>query len=368
MNTFRDRDEVKQKIMRIERRLNSIEKEQEKMMSDLHNSLNKQVDGAVQRLSEYLSSKEVKQRFTLWTPSEVPVEQISWEGTKELTLKALAFRFREIVEQWEEDNKIFANIRVSLIQQFQQYFDNVESQLLNLQSAVIEYENGDVDKKKPVFRVAVATKILKGFRDGFQWAFDIGKNFLPALPLVPLLAIPGVVIQMKSIAVEYWNEQSYNSNPCSFMAQLSSEYFAAETEKKKLKEFVEDQLKVVKLYLEEIKERLPELIRADKMLYEELIAETRSKEEIEALYRPIWQEGLQHRNRLAVFGVTKVCAVEVRREELDWKEDTFSCLGSGAFGAVYQGTMTKRGGDKPVALKVCSEELMSVMQAKSCRR
>ena len=85
--------------------------------------------------------------------------------------------------------------------------------------------------------------------------------------------------------------------------------------------------------------------------------ETRSKEKTKDRYQPILVEGSQLRDQLALFGITDVCVVKIDREELDWREEMSSRLGSGAFAAVYKGTMRRREEVTTVALKVCKEAL-----------
>ena len=125
---------------------------------------------------------------------------------------------------------------------------------------------------------------------------------------------------------------------------------------------MEDKLRVAKLYLDQIiEERLPALIEADRELYKQLSLqlseEARSKKETKARYQPIFVDGSQLRDQLALFGITDVCEVKIDREELDWKEEMSSHLGSGAFAAVYKGTMRRREEVTTVALKVCNEAL-----------
>ena len=118
--------------------------------------------------------------------------------------------------------------------------------------------------------------------------------------------------------------------------------------KKKLKPFVEDKLKDFKFYLDRIEARVQELIEADRRLYEQLKRPAR-------FYQLVFHEVTQHRNQLAKFGLSEVCAVKIDREELEWKEEGSSCLGRGASSAVYQGTMKRDGEVKNVALKVWNE-------------
>ena len=45
--------------------------------------------------------------------------EVSWEVTENSINKALQGRFREIIEQWEEDERVFSDTRDSLLQYFQ---------------------------------------------------------------------------------------------------------------------------------------------------------------------------------------------------------------------------------------------------------
>ena len=151
MNASRDRDKVIQKMGEIVNRLEAIEQQQSEVVADLHQYLKTRTNVALQRLSEYLSSEEVKARFTSWTLDEVPSSEDSWEVTENQIAKVLSRRLREFIEHWEEDNKVFANTRASLVQHFQTRYNFVEGQLRNLQNAitaddiVLEYQFPDTN-------------------------------------------------------------------------------------------------------------------------------------------------------------------------------------------------------------------------------
>ena len=101
--------------------------------------------GALKKLSAYLSSEEVKARFTSWTLDEVPGSEGNWDDTTKEINNLLSKRLREFIQQWEEDNKVFANAYKSLVQHVQGLFNFFEGQLRNLEIAitadVIDSEN-----------------------------------------------------------------------------------------------------------------------------------------------------------------------------------------------------------------------------------
>ena len=85
--------------------------------------------------------------------------------------------------------------------------------------------------------------------------------------------------------------------------------------------------------------------------------ETHFQKEKKDRYRRIRDEGSQCRDQLALFGIKNVCTTKINHEELEWKEEKPSLLGSGSFSAVYQGTMRRCGEVATVALKVFNEAL-----------
>ena len=310
MNASRDREEASEKITQILHRLNAIEKQQDKVMADLWKYLKERTDETVQQLSEYLSSEEVKARFI--TFDSLTVNEMS-------VTNLVSRRFQEIIQEWEEEHRVFTNARQDLLQYFQQRYSFVEEQLLKLQ-------------------IATTT-------DGLVH-FDFAENswhcFFRRLVFVSKFTVQKVF------------------GPCNrtwYFESYALGYLASAARKNNLVFMVQQQFQQAELFLKQIESRIPELIHADKKLYEELIDESRTNKELQEIYQPIMDQGSEFRGQLMEFGIKEVCAVDVSAEELDWKEDCSSLLGSGAFGAVYQGTMSRNRNVKTVALKVCSDVL-----------
>ena len=318
-------------------------------MEELHNYLKARVRGAVQKLGEYLKSDDVRNRFTTWTLDEVPKAESSWEVTKSNITKALNNRLREIVEHWEEDKQIFSDARQSLLRHFQQKYHFVEEQLRNLQGAVTD-DDIDVPESMPAD---------EGFTLAGKVALGVTSPIWVPLTLVALV-IGGPVVGILSIKSKIEDRskiKKYERDKCLFMAETAADYLDDVTDESVLKKFVKDQLKEATLCLKQIEARIPELIEGDKMLYKQLRDEGRSKEEIKELYQPIMAEASDIRGHLAVFALKEIHAIDISSKELDWKEDTPSRLGCGAFATVYQGKMRRLGKEQTIALKVCSDVL-----------
>ena len=349
MNASRDQDKVATILALIIHRLLRIEERQTEVMEELHRFLKARVKDAVRKLGEHLKSDDVRNRFTTWTSDEVPKAESSWEVTKSNITKALNNRLREIIEHWEEDNHVFSNARQSLLQHFQQRYNFVEGQLRNLQGAVID-DDMEVPESIPADEgFTITEKVVIGVTSPIWVPLTLVALVIGA-PVVGILSVKSKIEDRSRI-------KKYERDKCAFMAETAADYLHDVTNESVLKVFVKDQLKEAKLCLKQIEARIPELIAADKMLCRQLGDERRSKTEIKELYQPVMDEASEIRGYLAVFALKEIRPIDICSEELDWKEDMPSRLGSGAFASVYQGKMRKQGKQQTVALKVCSDVL-----------
>ncbi|XP_068736285.1 uncharacterized protein [Montipora capricornis] len=333
---------------KIFKRLVDIDQLQSQVMKELERDFNTRVDGAITELSKYLSTEEVKKRFTSWTPDDAPKAESTLEATQTQIRKVLEARIRDIIEQWEENKQVFSNARNFLLKQSQEHYNFVEEQLRNLHNDVVDNVGGTQKSSKK-----------SGLTVGAKFAIGVTSPIWVPLGLVALIIGAPVlgIIATKEKLEDRRTMKTYEKFKCACMAEVSAEYLDDINNDCTLRPFVKEQLQEAELSLQNTKVRISELIRVDKMLYEQLYLETRGKKEIIKLYRPILDDATEFRGKLAVFGFKDVFGEDVNEKTLDWKEDASHLLGSGAFGLVYKGTMTKDQHARPVALKVYREAL-----------
>ncbi|XP_068732183.1 uncharacterized protein [Montipora capricornis] len=348
-NASRDRQNALVKMSNVRQRLAGIESKQNMVMPELAEYLTDRVKGAIKELSHYLETEEVRKRFASWTLDDVPNVEGSWEVTQNGIMKAISKRLRDIIQQWEEDNKVFANARESLIKHFQQRYKFVEAQLRNLHRAVTEDNKHVSPTSFPETRFTAGDKVAIGL---------LSPIWVPLGLIAVAIGAPFVgIMAIKENIEDKMKLKKYERDKCAFMTKLSAEYLNKVIDDIALDKFVRGQLQEAKLCLEQIKARIPELIQADKMLCEQLNNERRETRVIVDLYQPMLETVSELRGNLSIFGLEEVFGNDISINELDWKEDLFHRLGSGSFAAVYKGKMTKNGCTQPVALKVCNLEL-----------
>ena len=102
-----------------------------------------------------------------------------------------------------------------------------------------------------------------------------------------------------------WNKiRQYEYDKCSFMAKASLEYLLEAAKKQNLKSLVVEQLKEARVCLEQVVNRIPELIKADRILCQKLTNDSSSQKELD-INRPIHERSLQLRRKMAVLAFRK---------------------------------------------------------------
>ena len=324
VNASKTKEDINQRKEEINHRLEVMEKGQGKVIKDLQQSFDEQVNNVLYPLSEFLSSGDVKARFTLWSGNEFPDQYISalTPEVEEKIATLLSSRFEEFVVQWEEKHNLFANVRLSLVEKLKNCYDKAEFQRRNL--------------------LCDATRDLHpGVSNSEKFQFSISKK---ASMKMRILTFQVFNLVADSLDVKFITER-YGGSKIDFkdvISQASVKFLSSRREKKQLRKFVEGKLHDVKDCLGQIKVRLPALIEADRELYSELYKQllvnltqqTHSQEENKDRYQRILDEGSQSRDQLALFGIKDVCTVKINHEELEWKEEMSSLLGMGPFSAV----------------------------------
>ena len=336
VNATRSPDENKEILDKIVSRLEDVEIDQDKVIKDLRKIFNEKVDEIVERLLKHLSSKGVEERFTSWSLEEAPGGG-SWTEVEEKVNTLLSSRFQEIVDQWEEETKVFASARLFPVQKFQNCYDDVEFQLQDLQSDATDVDSG---KQRFRFRISPFQKL--------EW---VAKSVFYTMVSLIMFELQSAYSQLTTLTK--WVDLSSQVLYKDLLSHVSVSTLARIRDKNQLKSVVNDLLKDAKLYLDRIEARLPEMIKADRDVYEQLMKDKTDQ----SRYQPLLHEVTQKRHQLALLGLTEVCALKIDREKLDWKEEKSSCLGHGPFGAVYRGTMKSNGVVTTVALKVWNEAL-----------
>ena len=332
VNASKSPEKIKNRLKKAFRDLEEIKGVQQKGLRDLRKSFKVQVDRVVQQLSQHLLSDGVKSRFKSFSPEEAPDKDADWNEVEERFSSTLSRRFLEIVEQWEEENGVFSNTRLFLLEQLQNYFDEVEFKLQRVQSEATDDDSSN--PRKLNFRVK-----LSAWQKATWNMTVIGCALWEVIESIRSLKFSDAYESVRRATSDV--VQSLYKN---LLSQFSEDLLA-DSVKKTLQPFVEDKLKDVNLYLDRTDARLQELIEADRKLYNQLTKRP-------ARYGLVLEEVKEHWNQLAFFGLND-CVKKIDGEELEWKEETSSCLGRGAFGAVYKGTMIRDGEVRTdVAVKV----------------
>ncbi|PFX22049.1 Mitogen-activated protein kinase kinase kinase 7 [Stylophora pistillata] len=305
-NALRNQEKVTKVMAFILLRLTRIDTKQNEVMEHLHNYLECRTSDAVDSLSVYLRSDEVRSHFTSWSLDDVPKAETSWEVTKCIITKVMQSRLQEIIEHWEEDNHVFACTRDSLVQHFRERYNFLEGELRNLQGAVVS-DDLVTEVDHPVdagLTFTTAEKVAIGITSPIWFPLSLVALVISA-PVVGVMAIRSKLENRSNIL-------KYEKDKCAFMKEASADYLNDLTNGDVLITFVKEQLKDATICLKQIEARIPELIEADKLLCKQLLKEKRPANEIKEIYEPILDIASEIRGRLAVFGLEEGLSAGIR--------------------------------------------------------
>ena len=140
--------------------------------------------------------------------------------------------------------------------------------------------------------------------------------------------------------LENWNEIR-KCEKCGFMAKASLEYLFEVAEEQNLKSLVVEQLKEARVCPQKVANRIPELIKADRISCQKLPNDNSSQKEID-VYRPINERSFQLGRKMAVLGIQEVSIMDVSCDDLELRADRVLPFGSDAVTTVHRGTLKMR--------------------------
>ena len=114
--------ETGERMKAIERRMENIEKQEQDVRWSMAARLNDQTTVLRARLDVYINSTDFEKKFFTWINSSFPPCGNTWETTKENVNKAIEYRFKELLIQWENDNQEYAKIHRKLLDEFRTRF------------------------------------------------------------------------------------------------------------------------------------------------------------------------------------------------------------------------------------------------------
>ena len=325
---------VKERITLVTERLRIIEKQQYAEDKQLKEYLENETAKAVSALSKYLKSPDAIEQFTSWTLDHVPNTEGSWEMTLDGIQKALMKRLQDVIAAWEENNHVFSDARTSLFQYLQQRLNHAEGQPQNLESSDID-EDAASPSSDPLTseNLSLTEKVVIGATSPI---------WVPVGLAVLLVSAPVISTMAAKEKLADWRKtREYEKDKCGFMANASREYLSEVADEQDLKSLVVEEFK------------------AEKLLYQQLKDEKRLQKELEDVYKPLYKRSVHLIEKFASFGIDEIGTMDISCDDLEWKEDRSSLLGTGAFASVYRGTLKPQEEEQPVhvALKVWHKAL-----------
>ncbi|XP_078380423.1 uncharacterized protein LOC144663376 [Oculina patagonica] len=358
-STDMSRQEIEKRMKRVMDRMVELESSQDRIFDELSEYQLKVIKEIIEDLVIYFKSEETSNRFCKWSSGKVPDPRATWEETKSEVLKCISERAQQYVQEWEDEEHHFAKAQVALIKYFTEKYDIMEEEIRKVGEDVlfgeVEHESPTSEPPKPAMSrrnlskksIDVTTPVW--FRQGLA-SVVVGTPFL------------GALTQKVKQSFQYKKKlERYKKDPFSYMEKRSIKCLKIIASEDRLLPFINGQSEDAVKFLVQIKSKIPRLREGDKKLYHQLLSESRSKFEIQGIYKPVSTRLEELKREITVFNVKEIRKSDFSSGELQWMEDESSFIGRGTFSTVYSGVLSCRGNPEgiKVALKVYSYPLNS---------
>ena len=109
---------TRERMNSIKKRIEIIEKKEQDVRKNIAERLESQTAVLQDKLNEHIQSIEFKTKFCNWNDCSSPPNEINWEITKDNIKKAIDYRFKELLIQWENDSQVYSEIHRTLLDEF----------------------------------------------------------------------------------------------------------------------------------------------------------------------------------------------------------------------------------------------------------
>ena len=333
-------------------RLKKLQAEQESSKEAMTRYLESRTRQAINTLIDYLQTPQVKERFCKWNSDELPAVEKSWEVTEAALVNLLQRRLQIFIEEWEEDQQMFAKARKSVIQEFLEKYNYLERELRNVEvnvsqiQVLVEEETAGesvedhVFNSKYNFSLPLESKLFLGIAIPFMVPpLLVGAAFaVPVtLPLLPMVGIKSIADNIK----ERKRQSAYNKDRAEYVRIMAQKFLGKAATFEALKPLVEGQLELAVNTLNDLQARIPMLVEADVKLCQQLMEEAHSKKDSEARYKPCRDKCSRLRGELALFGSMEIWCMQLSWDDLSWDVSEDVYLKRPMEPGLYQGRISK---------------------------
>ena len=116
---------TRERMEEIEKRIEKIAEQEQDVRRDMEKKVEDQTRILHVRLHEYIHSMDFKTKLCAWSDRTCPSSGKTWEVTKSYVNKAIDYRFKQLLIQWENDHQVYAEIHRQLLDEFRTRFGSL---------------------------------------------------------------------------------------------------------------------------------------------------------------------------------------------------------------------------------------------------
>ncbi|XP_028400626.1 dual serine/threonine and tyrosine protein kinase-like [Dendronephthya gigantea] len=324
----------RQRMDSIERRMKKIAGHEQSLQEDIKARIAQKTKYLDYKLEEYIYSPEFQQTFCDWSKCSYPHIENSWAKTKSNIVKAVQYRFEELMLEWERKNQVYSDIHREIVDEFLARLNVIKEELECAEKDLYETKLHDENNKSKLFTPA---RLFVGAISPLWVPVGVA-GFIIGIPVFGAFAIQYKVSQKLKLG-------EYIENPRAYLERRSNKFLKSVKEDGVLK-YAEEQMANTATLMRKYTSAIPKLLEADRKMVSKLLSERRSKEKLTEQYTPIIQRSMELREYIIPALGIELYPATVDECHLEWKKDEDSCLGEGKFSTVYSGKLRNGGIDR----------------------
>lgn len=342
------KEDMAKKIEEIKRNMQALEAKSNQTIDDLKKGLQYEIGALHKTTADILRSRSMLNKLTDWNQIECPPPDDSKKLAKEAA-ERIASKVSSELNKWERENRIIHSLKDKMVKKFKRDCELLEDQITEIEGTLV----GDRDKtiindlhKSMKKQAPVKTLWKKAKKDGSD---DDIRGLGGAVGAV------GSAIGSSKKFREIFKGYKKDNNS-SKMSEATVLFIESIFEGNELQEKIASYLGKLLKGVDEIAKKIPEFLKADRQLLEEIRGNIKETDEkMKLLYPQLISSGHSIQGDLDLFFVFYIMEMDYRLSDLEWHREDL--LGKGSFADVFKGRLKLSNKSEDVALKYCNDPL-----------
>ncbi|XP_014790215.1 uncharacterized protein LOC106883634 [Octopus bimaculoides] len=338
----------------LRRQISTLEKKSIAFINEMRSQIQQELAIIKSEFISYLKSEAVKTELTKWSSSTTLSSTAShWRELGQQTIDLVGAKIMSLINDWEIEQNIVNSLNTRMVEKFKDRFDDLEMQIYNVESTLA----GDKEARKLQQSLKKPFK-PKGITNIFQRGGEHNSQAYTAIIGFNISSLGHVSLEKKDIKKKLKSILGSSKPKTKELLQDVSKYYVISiVEHEKLQNTLAKFFNKVFRDIDMLGSRLPEFLKADQALLDNIEREFMKNEQNFSERLPDFiTECNRLQGSLDMFYVKELFVPDIDLKQIEMMPGE-PPLGTGSFATVYFCQLRINNTAKKAAVKAWSERL-----------